>query len=75
MKVTTLDVPIACVSTNEVSATAFPAPLQPIKTNVTGIAYNFYNNIWDTNYIFWYPYVEKDANFKARFAIDFMEIQ
>ncbi len=68
----TFDVPIAAISTTKVPATALPAPITPIRANITGISFNFYNNIWDTNYIFWYPYLQKDANFKARFTIDFL---
>ena len=73
MRVTSLDLPVACISTNEHAATAFPAPLKTLTNEtINGIEFNIYNNIWDTNFIFWYPYLEEDANFKARFRIDFL---
>ena len=72
IRVTSLDVPLACVATETQPATVFPAPLQPISVNVTAVAFNFYNNIWNTNYIMWYPYLAADADFKARFAVDFI---
>ena len=57
--------------TNIDGATAFPAPLEPLASDITGFAFNFYNNIWDTNYILWYPYVEKDKDFRASFYVSF----
>ena len=47
--------------------TAFPVPLTPIK-QVSGIAFNLHNNVWNCNYPFWYPFVDEDANFKATFT-------
>ena len=71
MRVTSLDVPVACIATDKHPATAFPAPLATLTDEtVTGIEFNIYNNIWDTNFIFWYPYLPQDANFKARFHIE-----
>ena len=64
------DVPIACPLVADDLPHIFPAPLQPLSQAVTGFAFNIYNNIWDTNYIMWYPYHDDDANFRARFYID-----
>ena len=72
LQITSPDVPVICPITEAVTKpTVFPAPLQPIKTAVTGMAYNFYNNIWDTNFIYWYPYQSRDEDFKARFSLKF----
>ena len=74
-KVTTLDVSMACISTNHVPATVYPAPLTSFGANderANGVAFNLYNNVWDTNFIFWYPYVREDKDFKARFKLQFL---
>jgi len=64
------DVPIACPLVADDPPHVFPAPLQPLSGPVTGFAFNIYNNIWNTNYIMWYPYCDADANFRARFYVD-----
>ena len=64
------DVSVACPMANDrQSPPMYPAPLTPIPTPVTGFAFSLYNNVWNTNYIFWYPYIEEDADFKARFSM------
>ena len=74
LQLTSLDVPIAILSTKSLpNKSAFPAPLSPIKDTITSVGFNIYNNIWDTNYIFWYPYKQEDKNFKARFTIGFVQ--
>jgi len=65
------DVPVACPLVDDELPRIFPAPLQPLSGPITGFAFNIYNNIWDTNYIMWYPYCDADADFRARFFIDF----
>lgn len=71
MHIQSPDVPLICPITDKLTKpTVFPDPLQPIRDNVTGVAFNLYNNVWDTNWIFWYPYIEEDKDFKARFIID-----
>ena len=49
---------------------AIPLPLSPIKS-ITGVAFNLYNNVWETNYIFWYPYRREDVNQLFRFRLVF----
>ena len=49
----------------------YPIPLHPITTPITGVAFNLFNNVWDCNWIFWYPFLEVDKDFRARFHIDF----
>jgi hypothetical protein len=34
-----------------------------------GFGYNIYNNLWGTNGIEWYPYVERDRHWKFRFSM------
>ncbi|XP_074654954.1 uncharacterized protein LOC141908702 isoform X1 [Tubulanus polymorphus] len=68
----TLDLSIVSPITTQQNATSIPAPLWPIK-DLTGMAFNFYNNVWNTNYIFWYPYRYQDASFKARFLVSFRQ--
>ena len=54
LQISSPDVPVAVVMTSaRPSASVFDAPLTPITDNVTGVAYNVFNNIWDTNYILW----------------------
>lgn len=38
-------------------------------TDVTGVAFNLWNNAWSTNYMFFYPYLAQDANFSYHFAV------
>lgn len=58
--------------TSDDEVTVFPAPLKPIAEQITGMAFNLFNNVWETNWIFWYPYADGDENFKARFHVEFL---
>lgn len=51
----------------EGQATPFAAPLTPLD-HVMGVAFNIHNNIWNTNYPLWYPFIDEDADFKATFT-------
>ncbi|XP_071097043.1 uncharacterized protein [Haliotis cracherodii] len=67
------DVPLVYVGTKHHPPSPFPVPLTPItQQDITGTAFNFYNNIWNTNYILWYPYQAGDEHFKGRFQIVFI---
>ena len=67
------DVPLAVLSIESLpQKSVFPYPLDPVVDTFTSVGFNIYNNIWDTNYIFWYPYQTEDRNFKARFSLDIM---
>uniref|UniRef100_A0A0B7AAX7 Glycoside hydrolase family 38 N-terminal domain-containing protein n=1 Tax=Arion vulgaris TaxID=1028688 RepID=A0A0B7AAX7_9EUPU len=73
LQIQTTDVPIVFIGTTDHIASPFPVPLHPFNcSSITTMAFNIYNNIWNTNYIYWYPYIEEDADFKARFAIRFV---
>jgi len=53
--------------------TAFPTPLEPLtKTAASGPLYFvLQNNLWDTNYPLWYPFIPEDANGRFRFQFTF----
>ena len=64
--------PLVTLATKTRSPGPFPVPLQPISSQeILGFGFNFYNNMWDTNYIYYYPYSsdKSDADFKAFFRI------
>ena len=68
------DVPIVCPIINDDghSPTSFPVPLESlVDDGVMGIAFNIHNNIWNTNYPLYYPFVHGDENFRARFTVTF----
>ncbi|XP_048776556.1 uncharacterized protein LOC125680826 isoform X2 [Ostrea edulis] len=77
LQLLTQDVPLVSIATKERPPSPFPVPLKPIsQKDISGMAFNLYNNIWDTNYILWYPYHDgmnssKPGDFKARFQINF----
>ena len=65
-----LDVP--CLSAGEPSP--FPTPRDGVPDMRQGVAFNVFNNIWNTNYVLWYPFdVEADKDLKARFSMRFEE--
>jgi hypothetical protein len=59
------DVP--CVSTG--SPNPFPTPRDEPPDMAGGVSYNVLNNIWSTNYVLWYPFVEQDKDLKSRFSM------
>ena len=69
VSITPLDTPLMCPYTTHHPGTVFPTQLQPLRLPIQGIMYNIYNNIWDTNYVLWYPYQEDDQTFKARYHV------
>ena len=69
--VQSLDVATVAVQTMDHTPSPFPTPLTPMKTRPTAMAFNFYNNIWETNFVFWYPYQPQDKHYKARFSVIF----
>ena len=64
-------IPLVCPITGDGrTPTPFPAPLDPIpEGRVTGMAFNIHNNIWNTNYPLYYPYVAIDNNIRAKFSV------
>jgi hypothetical protein len=60
---------VALVSFGE--PTPFPSPLNVQVDLSKGFHYNWYNNIWGTNYIMWYPFdsVDKDSTFSFEISV------
>eukprot|EP00123_Amoebidium_parasiticum_P011468 comp20732_c0_seq1/m.27111 comp20732_c0_seq1/g.27111 ORF comp20732_c0_seq1/g.27111 comp20732_c0_seq1/m.27111 type:complete len:818 (-) comp20732_c0_seq1:638-3091(-) len=47
-----------------------PAPISPLQpTDINGMAFNLFNNVWNTNYILFYPFLKEERNMKFRFNI------
>ena len=66
MTLLSLDTSLLCVG----YPTPFPTP--PSKPAINdGFSFNIFNNIWGTNYVMWYPYLEEDKNSKYRFVFDY----
>eukprot|EP00041_Stephanoeca_diplocostata_P038930 m.1569137 g.1569137 ORF g.1569137 m.1569137 type:complete len:795 (+) comp25298_c0_seq5:74-2458(+) len=47
----------------------FPTPIHRQPDLSLGVSYLLIDNIWNTNYPFWYPFVPEDKDTKFRFAI------
>jgi len=60
------DVAVICAG----QTTPFPTPYTPPDLT-QGMSFNLYNNIWNTNYIMWYPFVDGDENLLFRFNLAF----
>eukprot|EP01119_Soliformovum_irregulare_P006750 TRINITY_DN1917_c0_g1_i3.p1 TRINITY_DN1917_c0_g1~~TRINITY_DN1917_c0_g1_i3.p1 ORF type:complete len:528 (-),score=69.80 TRINITY_DN1917_c0_g1_i3:113-1696(-) len=50
----------------------FPTPFTLANTT-SGMHFNLYNNIWGTNYIMWYPYLDEDVSSLFRFKLLFQK--
>ena len=72
LEILSLDAAVVTLTTSREGISTIPLPLTPI-ADVTGAAFQLYNNIWDVNFIFWYPYLVQDSNQKFRFHINFVE--
>ncbi|KAL4235485.1 hypothetical protein ACF0H5_007120 [Mactra antiquata] len=70
VEITSLDTGLVNILTDKYYVSTIPEPVPPFNS-MTGIAFNLYNNVWETNYIFWYPYKSEDANRKYRFNLNF----
>ncbi|XP_041367668.1 uncharacterized protein LOC121382209 [Gigantopelta aegis] len=71
LEILSLDAAVVTLTTSRDGISTIPLPLTPI-ADVTGAAFQLYNNIWDVNFIFWYPYLAQDSNQKFRFQINFL---
>ena len=49
--------------------TPFPTPTKRQPALGNGTAYLLHDNIWNTNYPFWYPWATGDENLRFRFAV------
>lgn len=59
-----LDTSVICIG----FPTPFPTPMQQPDTS-KGFAFNICNNVWGTNYIMWYPYLQNETSSKYRFQM------
>ena len=66
MTFTSLDTSVLCVG----YPNPFPTPPSPPALD-DGFAFNIFNNIWGTNYIMWYPYMEENKSSKYRFTFNY----
>ncbi len=62
---------LACPILEGKEPTALPFPAPGDSPPLDGMAYNLHNNVWDTNYILWYPFVAGDESWRTRFLITF----
>ncbi|UJR30999.1 hypothetical protein I4U23_018510 [Adineta vaga] len=65
------DAPLVCPILKGKEPTALPFPAPGDSPPLDGMAYNLHNNVWDTNYIYWYPLVAGDESWRARFLVTF----
>jgi hypothetical protein len=67
INITSLDVPIVCTGV----ATPFPTPRTGPPDMTKGVHFNIHQNIWNTNYVLFYPFDSADANIRSRFQLEF----
>lgn len=70
--ISSLDAPIVSPGTKNQDPSPFIKAVEPLQEqSVLGFGFNMWNNIWNTNYIFYYPYLKGvgDENLRFRFKI------
>eukprot|EP00040_Diaphanoeca_grandis_P003118 m.23826 g.23826 ORF g.23826 m.23826 type:complete len:790 (+) comp14371_c0_seq1:140-2509(+) len=67
LRLTSLDVPIVCTGV----ATPFVTPRTQAPDMREGVHFNIFQNIWNTNYVLWYPFSPEDKNVRSRFKLEF----
>ncbi|XP_076436514.1 uncharacterized protein LOC143276017 [Babylonia areolata] len=72
LQILSQDVALVTLGTDTRPPSVLPVPLSPICHPVRSATFNLYNNLWSTNYIYWYPFLQEDAAFKARFSVSFV---
>ena len=48
----------------------FPSPIHEQPDMTQGASIMLFDNIWNTNYVYWYPFEKEDANLLYRFTVD-----
>lgn len=71
MKIISQDAAIVNILSGSSEVSTLPIPSPPL-TDMYGVSFNLYNNVWETNYIFWYPYKSNDGSRRYRFSLRFM---
>ena len=72
LNIGSLDVPVVMPMTAQFPyGNPLPYPLTPLTATPSGMSYNLYNNLWNTNYIYYYPYLANvgDENSLFRFSL------
>uniref|UniRef100_A0A7S4F6E6 Uncharacterized protein n=3 Tax=Chrysotila carterae TaxID=13221 RepID=A0A7S4F6E6_CHRCT len=70
LRFSSLDAAVAAVADAEQPPTPFLKDLNPLSRPLTGVGYNLWNNIWNTNYPLYYPFEPSgDENLLFRFEI------
>ena len=64
LRFTSWDTSLICIG----RPNPFPVPMEQPDVS-QGFSFSFYDNIWGTNYIMWYPYLTEDASSKYRFRM------
>ena len=76
LMISSLDTPVVSPGTKNQDPSPFIKTVEPLQDHaVVGFGFNMWNNIWNTNYIFYYPYLEDigDENLRFRFEIQSMQ--
>ena len=60
-----LDVPVLSTGI----ASPFVSPRNEVPDMLGGVHYNIFQNIWNTNYVLWYPYDGVDKHIRSRFEL------
>ena len=50
-------------------ASPFISPRTAAPDMARGVHFNIVQNIWNTNYVLWYPFAEADQNIRSRFRL------
>lgn len=66
-ELTSLDVPVMCTG----KPTPFITPRTGPPDMAEGVSWNIYQNIWNTNYVLWYPFEAADKHIRSRFRMQF----
>ena len=79
LRIGSLDVPTVKLGAGNASLDADAPPLEglnpaPVPNDVdprleNGVAFNVYNNLWETNAIQWYPFLQEDKDWTFRFSM------
>eukprot|EP01064_Diplonema_japonicum_P038048 TRINITY_DN90_c0_g1_i5.p1 TRINITY_DN90_c0_g1~~TRINITY_DN90_c0_g1_i5.p1 ORF type:complete len:858 (+),score=219.14 TRINITY_DN90_c0_g1_i5:52-2625(+) len=73
LAINALDASVVSPITADAPPTPFLFDLHPLQADsITGMGYNLWNNIWETNYVMYYPFDQtrpSDANIKSRYTL------
>eukprot|EP01130_Rhizamoeba_saxonica_P010344 TRINITY_DN4232_c1_g1_i1.p1 TRINITY_DN4232_c1_g1~~TRINITY_DN4232_c1_g1_i1.p1 ORF type:complete len:104 (-),score=12.26 TRINITY_DN4232_c1_g1_i1:48-359(-) len=67
LNISSIESPLVCFG----QPTAFPIPTNYAPDFRLGVSHVLFNNIWNTNYIMWYPYNHGDENILWNWNLEF----